>query len=147
MYINKMAPVACREPERDMLIGGGISSVISYWPTSQKTHWHDACICLGERPIETYSHFHLCYSFKILCWAKYGGTRQLHIAAKNYIRNYTAGQPLNRRITYERALRNLIVLMFLHYINHIKNTGSLEGQRTLMAHECLLVAAKLDQFH
>ena len=85
--------------------------------------------------------------FKILYWAEYGSTQQLHIAAKNYVRNYTTGQPLNQRITYERALRNLIVLMFSHYVNHIENTGSLEGHRTLMAHECLSVAAKLGWFH
>ena len=142
-----MAFVACREPERDTLTGGEITSVISYWPTVQKIRWHDAHICLGERPAETYNRFDLCYSFKILCRAEYGGTQQLHIAVKNYIRNYTAGQPLNWRITYERALRNLIVLMFSHYINHIENTGSLEGHRTLMAHECLSVVVTLGRFH
>ena len=142
-----MAPIACREPERDTLTGEGITSVISYWPTSQRTCWHDARICLGENPAETYKCFDLCYSFKILCRAEYGGTQQLHLATKNYVRNYTAGQPQNRRITYERALRNLTVLMFSHYINHIENTGSLEGHRTLMAHECLMVAATLGRFH
>ena len=138
-----MAPVACREPERDTLTRGGITSVISYWPTSQKTRWYDARICLGERPTETYNHFDLCYSFKILCWAEYSGTQQLHRVAKNY----TAGQPLNRQITYERALRNLIVLMFSHYINHIEKSSSLEGHWTLMVHECLSVAATLGWFH
>ena len=123
------------------------NSVISYWPMSQKTRWHDARICLGEGPAETYNHFDLCYSFKILCRAKYGGTRQLHIAAKNYVRNYTARQPLNWRITYERALRNLIILMFSDYINHIENSSSLEGHWTLMVHECLSLAVTLAQFH
>ena len=37
--------------------------------------------------------------------------------------------------------------MFSHYINHIENTGSLEGHQTLMAHECLTVAATLGHFH
>ena len=142
-----MAPVACREPERNTLTGGGITSVISHWPTRQKTCWHDARICLRESPAETYNCFDLCYSFKILCRAEYGGTRQLHLATKNYVRNYTAGQPLNRQITYERALRNLTVLMFSHYINHIENSVSLEGHRMLMAHECLMVAATLGHFH
>ena len=40
-----------------------------------------------------------------------------------------------------------MVLMFSHYINHIENTGSLEGHRMLMAHECLMVAATLGCFH
>ena len=39
------------------------------------------------------------------------------------------------------------VLMFSHYINHIENTGSLEGHRMLMAHECLMVVATLGYFH
>ena len=142
-----MAPIACREPERDSLTREGITSVISYWLTSQRSCWHDAHICLGENPTKTYKHFDLCFSFKILCRAKYGGTRQLHLATKNYVCNYTTGQPQNWRITYERALQNLMVLMFSHYINHIENTGSLEGHWTLMAHECLMVAATLGCFH
>ena len=142
-----MAPVACREPEHDSLTGEGITSVISYWPTSQRSCWHDACICLGENPAETYKCFDLCYSFKILCRAEYGSTQQLHLAAKTYVHNYTAGQPQNRQITYERALQNLTVLMFSHYINHIENTGSLEGRQTLMAHECLTVVATYGHFH
>ena len=109
-----MAPVACIEPEHDTLTGEGITSVISYWPTSQRTYWHDACICLGENPAETYKRFDLCYSFKVLCRAEYGGTQQLHLAAKNYMRDYATGQHQNWRITYERALQNLMVLMFLH---------------------------------
>ena len=40
-----------------------------------------------------------------------------------------------------------MVLMFSHYINHIENTGSLEGHQTLMAHECLTVVATLGHFH
>ena len=142
-----MAPVACREPERDTLTREGITSVISYWPTGQRTYWHDAHICLGENLAETYKCFDLCYSFKVLCWAEYGGTRQLHLAARNYMRNYTAGLHQNRRITYERALRNLTVLMFSHYINHLESSGTLEGHRMLMAHECLMVAATLGHFH
>ena len=85
----------------------------------------------------------------MLCQAEYGGTRQLHHAAKNYARNYrlTAGLHQNRRIPYERALRNLVVLMFSHYVNHLECTSSLEGHRTLMVHECLVVAAALGQYH
>ena len=142
-----MTPVACREPERDTLTGEGITSVISYWPVSQRTYWHNARICLGENPAETYKCFDLCYSFKALCWAKYSGTQQLHLAAKNYMGNYIAGQHKNWWITYERALWNLTVLMFLHYINHLESTRALEGHRTLMTHECLMVAVALGHFH
>ena len=142
-----MDPIACRELERDTLTGEGITSVVSYWPTSQRTYWHSACICLGENPAETFKHFDLCYSFKMLCQAKYGGTRQLHVATKTYVCNYSTQRPRGWQITYERALRNLTVLMFSHYINHMENTGALEGHRTLMANECLMVAVTLGHFH
>ena len=74
--------------------------------------------------------------------AKYDGTRQLHLATKNYIHNYSlsAGQHQNQQIPYERALRNLTVLMFSHYINHLENTETLEGHWTLMVHKSLTVA-------
>ena len=144
-----MAPLACREPERDGLTGGGVTSVISYWPVSQKMYWHDASICLGENPTKALNRFDLCYSFKLLCWVEYGGTRQLHFAAKNYMRNYayTAREYQPRCIPYKRALWTLAVLMFSHYINHLENTGALEGHLTLMVHKCLTIASALGYFH
>ena len=145
-----MAPVSSlRFRDHNELTGEGISGIISYWPASQKTRWHDARICLGETRTDAFNHFDLCYSFKVLCQAEYGGTRQLHHAAKNYAGNYglIAGLHQNRHIPYERALRNLVVLMFSHYVNHLECTGSLEGHRTLMVHECLVVAAALGRFH
>ena len=145
-----MAPVSGpRFRDHNELTGEGINGIISYWPAGQKTRWHDARICLGETRTDAFNRFDLCYSFKVLCQAEYGGTRQLHHAAKNYARNYglTAGLHQNRCIPYERALRNLVVLMFSHYVNHLECTGSLEGHRTLMVYECLVVAAALGQYH
>ena len=134
---------------RDGLAGTGITSIISYWPVSQKSHWHDANICLGESPTENLNRFDLCYSFNLLCNAEYGGRKGLHIAAKNYMRNFaaTAGPYGSRRIPYEWALRNLVVIMFSHFVDNFENTGSLEGHRTLVVHECLTVAHKLGKFH
>ena len=144
-----MAPIACREPDRDGLTRTGELAVISYWPISQKTHWHDATFCLGENPTVAFNHFDLCYSFKVLCQVEYGGTRQLHFATKNYMRNstYAAREYQPWRIPYEWALCNLTVLMFSHYINHLENTGALEGHWTLMVHECLTMEATLGCFH
>ena len=145
-----MAPVSYpRYRDWDGLTGGGIVNIISYWPASQRTRWYDACICLGETQTNTLNRFDLCYSFKMLCQAEYGGTHQLNIAAKNYTRNYTytAGIHQNRRITYERALRNLMVLMFSHFVHQLENSRSLEGHQTLIVHECLQVAATLGWYH
>ena len=127
----------------------GIANIISYWPASQRTRWYDACICLGETRTNTINHFDLCYSFKMLCRAEYRGTHQLHFTAKNYVRNYTytAGIHQNRCITYERALRNLTVLMFSHFVHQLENSGSLEGHQILIVHECLQVAAALGRYH
>ena len=145
-----MAPVSHpRYWDGDGLTGMGIAIIISYWPASQRTCWYDARICLGETRTNTLNRFDLCYSFKMLCWVEYRGTHQLHIAAKNYARNYTytAGIHQNWWITYERALRNLMVLMFSHFVHQLENSGSLEGKRTLIVHECLQVAAALGWYH
>ena len=98
---------------------------------------------------DTLNCFDLCYSFKMLCWAEYRGTHQLHLTAKNYTCNYSLSTGLhqNRRITYERALRNLTVLMFSHYVHHLESSRSLEGTHTLMVHECLQVVAALGRYH
>ena len=60
---------------------------------------------------------------------------------------YAAGEYQPWCITYKRALRNLMVLMFSHYINHLENSRALEGHRPLMAHEFLTVASALGRFH
>ena len=144
-----MAPIACREPERDGLTGRGVASIIAYWSVSQKMHWHHASFCLGENPTETFNRFDLFYSFKLLCQVEYGRTHQLHFATKNYMRNYAyaAREYQAWHIPYQRALRNLMVLMFSHYVNHHENAGALEGHRTLMVHECLTIASTLGCFH
>ena len=145
-----MAPVlGLRYRDQDELTGGGIVNVILYWLASQRTRWYNAPICLGETQTNTLKCFDLFYSFKMLCRAEYGGTRQLHLATKNYACNYTysTGLHQNWQITYERTLRNLMVLMFSHYMHQLENSGSLEGHRTLIVHECLQVAATLGRNH
>ena len=145
-----MAPISGpRYRDHVELTGQGIINIISYWPSSQRTRWYDARICLGETRTNTLNRFDLCYSFKMLCRAEYGGTRQLHLTMKNYVCNYaySAGIHQNRQITYKRALRNLTVLMFSHFVYNLENSGALEGHRTLIAHECLQVAAALGCYH
>ena len=138
-----------RYRDRNEFTGEGIVNIISYLPSSQKTRWHNARICLGENRTLALNRLDLCYSFKTLCRVEYGGTRQLHIAAKNYEQNYplSAGLDQNWWITYERALRNLTVLMFSHHGHLLENSRSLEGHWTLMVHECLNVAAALGHYH
>ena len=63
--------------------------------------------------------------------------------------NYSLSTGIHQNwwIPYKRALRNLTVLMFSHYVHQLENSGSLEGHRTLMAHECLQVVATLCWYH
>ena len=145
-----MAPVSGpRYRDHNELTGQGIVNIISYWPSSQRTRRHDARICLGETQTDTLNHFDLCYSFKMLCWMEYGGTHQLHIAVKNYVRNYaySTGIHQNQWISYERALRNLMVLMFPHFVHQLESSRSTEGHQILIAHECLQVVAALGRYH
>ena len=145
-----MAPIlGLRYRDNDALTGKGIVNIISYWLASQRTRWYDARICLGETWTNTLNCFDLCYSFKMLCRAEYGGTRQLHLAAKNYARNYTYSARIhqNRWITYERAFRNLTVFMFSHFVHQLENSGSLKGHWTLIVLKCLQVVAALSQYH
>ena len=145
-----MAPISGpRYRDWDELTGGGIVNIISYWLASQRTRWYNAHICLGETRTNTLNRFDLCYSFKMLCHSEYGGTHQLHLAAKNYAHNYSYSAELhqNQWITYERALMNLMVLMFSHYVHQLEDSGSLEGHRTLIVHECLQVVAALGRYH
>ena len=68
-----MAPVSGpRFWDHNELTGEGINGIISYWPASQKTHWHDARICLGETWTDAFNRSDLCYSFKVLYQAEYG---------------------------------------------------------------------------
>ena len=93
---------------------------------SQRTHWHDARICLGENPAKTFKRFDLCYSFKMLCWAEYDSTHQLHLAAKNYMHNYSARLCQNWQIPYEHTLRNLVVALVLGWFHHWQRWVGLE---------------------
>ena len=61
-----MAPVSHpRYRDWDGLTGGGIVNIVSYWLASQRTHWYDARICLGETWTNTLNRSDLCYSFKM----------------------------------------------------------------------------------
>ena len=145
-----MAPIlGLRYRDWNELTRGGMVNIISYWLASPRTRWHNACICLGETQTDTLNCFVLCYSFKMLCRAEYGGTHQLHFTAKNYMCNYALSARLhqNQQIPYERALRNLTVLMFSHHVHQLESSGSLKGHWTLMVHECLKVVAALGQYH
>ena len=72
------------------------------------------------------------------------------MAAQNYQLNRAldASLPDNQHlIPYEKALRNLVVLMFGHYIDVFECHSSRFGHRTILVWECFQVAQGLGQYH
>ena len=115
--------------------------------TIRQNQEHSAQFCLGESP--EYKCFDLCYSFKTLVCVEYGGVRQLHDTAWNY-QNNRAKVFSNRddaRMSYEKALRNLIVFMFGHYMHSFECHEAQKGHWTILALECFTVTDELGRYH
>ena len=142
-----MAPGACGE-----LSSSGVTSVpatiINYHPVSPQTSQHCcAMLCLGESPAQArLKCLDLHCSFEALVKAEYGGCVHLDFAAQNYIENVKKETRISG-ITYERALWNLLVAMYGHYVDLFRCHSSTAGRRIVLAYNCLEVAAKLGCYH
>ena len=79
--------------------------------------------------------------------AEYGGRDHLDFAARNYVENVRKEETGICGITYERALRNLVVAMYGHYVDLFRCHSSMAGHRIVLAYNCLEVAAKLGRYH
>ena len=79
--------------------------------------------------------------------AEYGGRDHLDFAARNYVENVRKEETGICGITYERALRNLVVVMYGHYVDLFRCHSSTAGHRIVLAYNCLEVAAKLGRYH
>ena len=134
-----------RMPTRTLLVI--IISIVTIQLVSGKNQDHGAPFCLGENP--DFKCFDLCYSFKTLVHLDYGGFGQLHQAAWNYRNNQVAAfaRSEDNRMSYEKALRNLIVFLFAHYIEAFECHGARQGHRAILALEGLTVANKLGRYH
>ena len=136
------------DPDTRRNLNGNYVSVLSYHPVTTRQTWeHGAQFCLGENL--GFKYFDLCYSFKALVSLEYGSVRQLHEAAWNYWNNqakvFGTGQDV--RMSYEKALRNLIVFMFSYYIDAFECHGAWKGHQAILALECFTVADQLGRFH
>ena len=125
--------------------------MINYHPVSPRIP--GAPFCLGETPDlrgTLFNKLDLRYSFHRIVKTEYGGQKELHQAALNYRVNRTLDTTIADRqykIPYEKALRNLVVLMFGHYIDAFECHSSRFGHRTILAWECLQVAKGLGRYH
>ena len=108
---------------------------------------HGARFCLGESP--GFKYFDLCHSFKALVSLGYGSVRRLHDAACNYWNNQAKvfGTGPDVWMSYEKALRDLIVFMFGYYIDAFECHGAQKGHQAILALECFTVADQLGRFH
>ena len=106
-----------------------------------------ALFCLGENL--DYKCFDLCYSFKTLVHLEYGGFGQLHEAVWNYRNNQVAAfaHSEDAHMSYEKALRNLVVFLFAHYIEAFECHGARQGHQAILALECLTMVDELGQYH
>ena len=65
----------------------------------------------------------------------------------NYVENVRREETGICGITYERALQNLVVTMYGHYVDLFRCHSSMAGHRIVLAYNCLEVAAKLGCYH
>ena len=106
---------------------------------------HGAPFCLGENQILNI----LIFVLRPLVCLEYGGFGQLHQAAWNYRNNRVAAfaRSEDTHMSYEKALQNLIVFLFAHYIEAFECHGTWQGHRAILALECLTVADELECYH
>ena len=78
---------------------------------------------------------------------EYGGRDHLDFVAWNYVENVKREETGIAGITYERALRNLVVAMYGHYVDLFCCHTTTAGHRMVLTYNCLEVAAKLGHYH
>ena len=112
-------------------------------------HWHHCTMhCLGEGLTRARLNcLDLRCSFEALVNVEYGGRDHLDFSAWNYIENVKREETGIAGITYERALRNLVVAMYSHYVDLFHCRTATAGHRMVLTHNILEVAAKLGCYH
>ena len=143
-----MAPGACRESS-SASITDTLVTLVNYHPvSSRKSRHHCAVLCLGEGLTRARLNcLDLRCSFEALINVEYGGRDHLDFAARNYIENVKREETGVAEITYERALQNLVVAMYGHYVDLFHCHTATAGHRMVLTYNCLEVAAKLGHYH
>ena len=71
----------------------------------------------------------------------------MNFRARNYAEKMRREETGICGITYERALQNLVVAMYGHYVDLFRCHSSMAGHQIVLAYNCLEVAAKLGRYH
>ena len=134
-------------PDAHWNLTGNYNFSCSHPISIRQNQENGAPFCLGESP--DLKCFDLCYSFKTLVRLEYGEFGQLHQAMWNYRNNWVAAFACleDTRMSYEKALWNLVVFLFTHYIEAFECHGAWQGHRAILALECLTVADELGRYH
>ena len=142
-----MAPGACRESLAN--VTSTLVTLINHHPESPwKSRHHCAMLCLGEGSTRAELNcLDLHCSFEALVSAEYGGWDHLDFAARNYVENVRRQETRVAGLTYERALRNLVVAMYGHYVDLFRCHSSMAGHQMVLLYNCLEVATKLGHYH
>ena len=113
-----MATRACGELSTTGITGVP-ATIINYHQVSpQKSGHRCASLCLGESLAQArLKCLDLHCSFEALVKAKYGGHDHLDFTARSYVENVRREETRIGGITYERALQNLVVAMYGHYVD------------------------------
>ena len=143
-----MAPGACGEPSSTGITGVP-ATITNYHPVSLRKSRHCcAVLCLGESLAQArLKCLDLHCSFEALVKAEYGGRDHLDFMARNYVENLRREETGIGGIAYERALRNLVVAMYGHYMDLFRCHSSTAGHRIVLAYNCLEMASKLGRYH
>ena len=138
-----MAPGACGEPSSSG------TTIMNYHLAFPRISWHRcAALCLRESLAQArLKCLDLHCSFEALVKAEYGGHDHLDFAARNYVENVRREESGISGITYERALRNLVVAMYGHYVDLFRCHSSTAGHRIVLAYNFLEMAAKLGHYN
>ena len=133
-------------PEARQNLTGDYYSILEYHPVRQ-TPGPGAQFCPGETP--DCKCFDICYSFKNIVKVEYSGVKQLYNATWNYRNNQLSilGKCEDVQMSYEKALRNLIVFMIGHYIDSFKSSGAQKGHWAILALKYFTVADELGWYH
>ena len=113
-----MAPGACGELSSTDITSVPATIINYHLVSPRKSRHRCATLCLGESLVQArLKCLDLHCSFEALVKAEYGGCDHLNFAAWNYAENVRREETGICGISYERALQNLVVAMYGHYVD------------------------------
>ena len=125
-----MAPGACGEHTSSSLTRMPASILNYHSVFARKSRHCCAALCLGENPAQAeLKCLDLRCSFEAIVKAEYGSCDHLDFVAQNYTENIKKEETGIAGITDERALHNLIVAMYGHYVDLFRCHSSTASHR------------------